>query len=91
MTRSSSQFALNKLETLSAGDNSLTLGTTYQLTSRISASGYYQHVVYRLVPADRTPGPGVGMPLGLVALNADVLSPRDGETVAAPLTSNPAP
>ncbi len=45
--------------------------------------GYYQHVVYRLVPADGTPGPGVGMPLGLVALNSDVLSPRDGETVAA--------
>jgi sulfite oxidase len=45
--------------------------------------GYYQHVVYRLVPADETPGPGVGMPLGLVALNSDVLYPRDGETVAA--------
>ena len=45
--------------------------------------GYYQHVVYRLVPADETPGPGVGMPLGLVALNSDVLSPRDGETVTA--------
>ena len=35
--------------------------------------GYYQQVVYRLVPADGTPGPGVGMPLGLVALNSDVL------------------
>jgi sulfite oxidase len=46
-------------------------------------SGYFQHVVYRLVPADGTPGPGVGMPLGLVALNSDVLSPRDGETVTA--------
>ena len=46
-------------------------------------SGYYQHVVYRLVPADETPGPGVGMPLGLVALNSDVLSPRDGETITA--------
>ncbi|HUA71737.1 MAG TPA: sulfite oxidase [Solirubrobacteraceae bacterium] len=45
--------------------------------------GYFQHVVYRLVPADETPGPGVGMPLGLVALNSDVLSPRDGETVTA--------
>ena len=45
--------------------------------------GYFQHVVYRLVAADGTPGPGVGMPLGLVALNSDVLSPRDGETVAA--------
>ena len=45
--------------------------------------GYYQHVVYRLVPQDRRPGPGVGMPLGLVALNADVLSPANGATVAA--------
>ena len=46
-------------------------------------SGYFQHVVYRLVPAEGTPGPGVGMPLGLVALNSDVLAPRDGETVTA--------
>lgn len=45
--------------------------------------GYFQHVVYRLVPEDGTPGPGVGMPLGLVALNSAVLSPADGETVAA--------
>jgi sulfite oxidase len=45
--------------------------------------GYFQHVVYRLLPADGAPGPGAGMPLGLVALNADVLSPADGETVAA--------
>ena|SRR5947209_18839 len=45
--------------------------------------GYYQHVVYRLVPEDGRPGPGVGMPLGLVALNADVLSPANGATVAA--------
>ena len=46
-------------------------------------AGHFQHVVYRLVPADETPGPGVGMPLGLVALNSDLLSPRDGETVRA--------
>jgi sulfite oxidase len=45
--------------------------------------GYYQHVVYRLLPEDGAPGPGAGMPLGLVALNADVLSPADGATVAA--------
>jgi sulfite oxidase len=45
--------------------------------------GYFQHVVYRLLPADGTLGPGAGMPLGLVALNSDVLSPRDGQTVAA--------
>jgi sulfite oxidase len=45
--------------------------------------GYFQHVVYRLLPEDGTPGPGAGMPLGLVALNSAVLSPADGETVAA--------
>jgi sulfite oxidase len=45
--------------------------------------GYFQHVVYRLLPEDGTPAPGAGMPLGLVALNADVLAPGDGETVAA--------
>src|ERR671922_98600 len=45
--------------------------------------GYFQHVVYRLLPEDGTPAPGAGMPLGLVALNADVLAPADGETVAA--------
>ena len=45
--------------------------------------GYFQHVAYRLLAPDERPGPGVGMPLGLVALNSDVLSPRDGETVTA--------
>jgi sulfite oxidase len=45
--------------------------------------GYFQHVVYRLLPEDGKPGPGAGMPLGLIALNSDVLSPADGETVAA--------
>src|SRR3954447_6731212 len=45
--------------------------------------GYYQHVAYRLLPEDGSPGPGVGMALGLVALNSDVLSPADGATVAA--------
>jgi sulfite oxidase len=45
--------------------------------------GYFQHVAYRLLPEDGTPGPGAGMPLGLVALNADVLAPTDGSTVAA--------
>jgi sulfite oxidase len=46
-------------------------------------SGYFQHIAYRLIPADGTPGPGVGMPLGLVALNSEILSPRDGDTVRA--------
>ena len=47
--------------------------------------GYFQHVAYRLLPEDATPGPGAGMPLGLVALNADVLYPADGAMVAAGL------
>jgi sulfite oxidase len=46
-------------------------------------AGHFQRVAYRLVPADGTPGPGVGMPLGLVALNSDVLSPQDGARVTA--------
>jgi sulfite oxidase len=45
--------------------------------------GYFQEVAYRLLPEDGVPGPGAGISLGLVALNSDVLSPRDGETVAA--------
>jgi sulfite oxidase len=45
--------------------------------------GYFQHVVYRLLPEDGTPGPGAGIPLGLVALNADVLAPADGASVPA--------
>jgi sulfite oxidase len=45
--------------------------------------GYFQDVAYRLLPPDGKPGPGAGMPLGLVALNSDVLSPANGETVAA--------
>jgi sulfite oxidase len=45
--------------------------------------GYFQHVAYRLLPENGAPGPGEGMPLGLVALNADVLAPADGDTVRA--------
>jgi sulfite oxidase len=45
--------------------------------------GFFQHVVYRLLPEDGEPGPGNGMPLGLVALNSDVLSVADGATVPA--------
>ena len=45
--------------------------------------GYFQHVVYRLLPEDGVPAPGAGMSLGLVALNSDVLSPANGQIVAA--------
>jgi sulfite oxidase len=45
--------------------------------------GYFQDVVYRLLRPDQTAGAGIGMPLGLVALNSDVLVPRDGALVPA--------
>lgn len=41
--------------------------------------GYFQHVVYRLLPEDGAPSPGAGIPLGLVALNADILSASASE------------
>jgi sulfite oxidase len=46
-------------------------------------AGYFQDVVYRLLTPEQTPGPGKGMPLGLVALNSDVLAPIDGAEVPA--------
>jgi sulfite oxidase len=45
--------------------------------------GYFQHVVYRLLPPDGSPAPGAGTALGEVALNADVLVPDDGAQVPA--------
>lgn len=45
--------------------------------------GYFQDVVYRMLPPDAAPAPGAGFPLGIVALNSDVLAPADGATVAA--------
>jgi sulfite oxidase len=51
--------------------------------------GYFQYFVYRLLPEDGTPGPGAGMPLGLIALNSDVLSPADGDRRLAQAESGP--
>ena len=45
--------------------------------------GYFQAVAYRLLAPDEEPGPGRGVVLGEVALNADVLEPADGATVPA--------
>lgn len=45
--------------------------------------GYFQDVVYRLLAPEQTAGPGIGMPLGLVALNSDVLVPANGAEVPA--------
>jgi sulfite oxidase len=45
--------------------------------------GHYQATAYRLVPPGTKPGRGVGMPLGLIAVNSDVLVPEDGAVVGA--------
>jgi len=45
--------------------------------------GYFQATAYRLLPPEGVPAPGVGVPLGEVALNADVLVPGDGASVPA--------
>lgn len=45
--------------------------------------GYFQEVVYRLLAPEGSPAPGAGVPLGLVALNSDVISPPDGATLHA--------
>ena len=45
--------------------------------------GYFQDVVYRLLEPDEEPGPGIGIPLGEVALNAEILDPGDGAEVPA--------
>jgi len=45
--------------------------------------GYFQATAYRLLAADEQPGPGVGIALGEVALNADILVPDDGSPVPA--------
>jgi sulfite oxidase len=45
--------------------------------------GHYQSTAYRLLPPGAEPAKGAGMPLGLIAVNSDVLVPEDGATVAA--------
>jgi sulfite oxidase len=45
--------------------------------------GYFQSTAYRLLPPDDEPAAGAGLPLGEVAVNADVLVPDDGERVPA--------
>jgi sulfite oxidase len=45
--------------------------------------GHYQATAYRLVPPGVAPGRAVGIELGLVAVNSDVLVPDDGATVEA--------
>lgn len=45
--------------------------------------GFFQATVYRLLPPEAEAAPGVGIPLGEVALNSEVLVPDDGATVKA--------
>lgn len=50
------------------------------------SENYFQASTYRLLPPEADPStvpPGTGIPLGPVALNADILSPPDGSTVPA--------
>ena len=49
------------------------------------SDNYFQATAYRLLPPDvdpETAGPGVGLSLGSVALNADVLVPDSSGTIA---------
>lgn len=52
------------------------------------SDNYFQATAYRLLPAEADPaaaGPGDGLSLASVALNADILSPDDGAAVSAGL------
>ncbi len=51
------------------------------------SDNYFQAVAYRLLPPDTTPGPGQGISLGPATLNAEILSPDDGASLAAGPTS----
>lgn len=45
------------------------------------SDGFFQDVVYRLLPEGAEAAPGAGIPLGEVALNAAILQPRDGDAL----------
>ena len=50
------------------------------------SDNYFQATAYRLLPAEADPksaGPGDGLPLAAIALNADILTPDDHATVTA--------
>src|ERR1700735_148459 len=52
---------------------------------RSPSENHFQAVAYRLLPADRLDQVGhrgAGVPLGAVAVNADILTPGDGAEVA---------
>lgn len=45
--------------------------------------GYFQNTAYRLLAADETPGPGIGMALGEVGLSTAILAPEDNTRTPA--------
>jgi sulfite oxidase len=50
------------------------------------SNNYFQATAYRLLPAETDPStarPGDGLPLGAVAVNADILRPDDGDILPA--------
>lgn len=47
------------------------------------SENYFQAVAYRLLPADGEQAPGLGVPLGPLALTCSVLTPHDGARVTA--------
>jgi len=58
-----------------------------RVTAQVEPSdNFFQADTYLLLPPDADPAnpvPGEGLPLGAVALNADIIAPDDGGTVAA--------
>jgi sulfite oxidase len=47
------------------------------------SASFFQATAYRLLPVDGEPAPGVGVSLGPVALNSDILIPDDGASIPA--------
>lgn len=54
--------------------------------SLLPSDNYFQQTAYRLVPADGTPGPGIGTSLGRVPLSSAILTPADSAAIPCGLT-----
>jgi len=46
---------------------------------REPSTNYFQETAYRLLPPEGSPAPGVGVPLGAIAVNSEILVPDDGQ------------
>jgi sulfite oxidase len=45
------------------------------------SANFFQRTAYRLLPPEGVPGPGLGVPLGALAVNSEILTPDDGEVL----------